>query len=79
MNEEESEVLLSPPHLTGEEEFFLQNALETNWVAPVGPHIDAFEKELAEETGTGHACALNSGTAAIHLGLIIAVSNRCRM
>lgn len=69
MNEGESEVLLSPPHLTGEEEFFLQNALETNWVAPVGPHIDAFEKELAEETGTGHACALNSGTAAIHLGL----------
>lgn len=47
----------------------VREAFETNWIAPVGPHIDHFERELAECAGTAHACALASGTAAIHLGL----------
>lgn len=54
----------------GAEEFgFVREAFETNWIAPVGPHVDAFEREFAAATGTQHAVALSSGTAAIHLAL----------
>lgn len=49
----------------------VRDAFETNWIAPVGPHIDHFERELADLAGTAHACALASGTAAIHLGLLL--------
>ena len=62
-------VYLSPPHLSGEELGFVRQAFEENWVAPLGPHVDAFEKELASYLGIGHAAALSSGTAAIHLAL----------
>lgn len=56
----------------GEKEFeFVKEAFETNWVAPVGPHIVAFEKELAEYNNIAYCAALSSGTAAIHLALII--------
>lgn len=55
----------------GEELKFVQEAFETNWVAPVGPHITAFEQELAAYNGVAHCAALSSGTAAIHLALII--------
>lgn len=48
------------------------DALDSNWVAPVGPEIDAFEREFAERVGAPHAVALASGTAALHLGLIAA-------
>jgi dTDP-4-amino-4,6-dideoxygalactose transaminase len=64
-------ILLSPPHLGTDELRFVQEAFDTNWIAPVGPHIDHFERELAEVAGVRSACALSSGTAAIHLGLIL--------
>jgi dTDP-4-amino-4,6-dideoxygalactose transaminase len=55
----------------GEEIKFVQEAFDTNWVAPVGPHISAFEHELSGYLGVNHCSALSSGTAAIHLALII--------
>jgi pyridoxal phosphate-dependent aminotransferase EpsN len=63
---------LSPPHLSGAELGFVYEAFATNWVAPVGPHIEAFEREVAQYTGAGHAVAVSSGTAALHLALILA-------
>ena len=69
---ESSRIYLSPPHLTGEEEALLRNALRSNWIAPLGPHVDGFEKEFASEVGATHAVALSSGTAALHLALQLA-------
>lgn len=65
-------IYLSPPHLSGLEARFLQEALESGWVAPLGPQVEAFEREFAEVVGAKHALALSSGTAAIHLALILA-------
>ena len=62
---------LSPPHLNGEEIKFIQEAIESNWVAPLGPNVDAFEEEICSYLGGDHAAAVVSGTAAIHLALII--------
>jgi dTDP-4-amino-4,6-dideoxygalactose transaminase len=62
---------LSPPHLGRHELNYLHKAVEDNWVAPVGPNITGFEADLCAFTGVGHAVALNSGTAAIHLGLLV--------
>ncbi|MFP3938666.1 MAG: DegT/DnrJ/EryC1/StrS family aminotransferase [Thermoanaerobaculia bacterium] len=62
-------VYLSPPHMSGHELDLLREAFESNWIAPLGPHVDAFEGELAEAVGVGHAAALSSGTAALHLAL----------
>ncbi len=53
----------------GEELELVKEAFATNWIAPLGPHVDAFERELAERAGTRHAAALSSGTAALHLAL----------
>ncbi len=64
-------IYLSPPHVGGEELKLLIEAFESNWIAPLGPHVDAFEKEMAQYVGVKHAAALSSGTAAIHLALII--------
>lgn len=64
-------VLLSTPHLSEHEREFVEQAFATNWIAPLGPNVDAFEQELAAIVGCGHAAALNSGTAAIHLGLLL--------
>jgi dTDP-4-amino-4,6-dideoxygalactose transaminase len=61
---------LSPPYLTGEELALVQEAIESGWVAPLGPQVDAFEREFAETVGTPYALALSSGTAALHLALI---------
>ncbi|NOX62599.1 MAG: aminotransferase class I/II-fold pyridoxal phosphate-dependent enzyme [Chloroflexi bacterium] len=61
---------LSPPHMSGLEWQFLQEAFESNWIAPLGPQVDAFEQEFAELVAAKHALALSSGTAAIHLALI---------
>lgn len=63
-------IYLSPPHMTGEEIKYVEDAIQSNWVAPVGPHIDAFEKELAETIGVQNSVAVNSGTSAIHLALL---------
>lgn len=63
-------ILLSSPHMGGKEEEYVKDAFETNWIAPLGPHVDAFEKEVASYAGKKYATALSSGTAAIHLALI---------
>lgn len=62
-------IYLSPPHLGGEEWSFAKEAFDSNWVAPLGPHVDAFEKEICALTGATAACALSSGTAALHLAM----------
>ena len=64
-------IWLSSPHLGEEETLFVQEAFSTNWIAPLGPHVDAFEAELADHVGVAHGAALSSGTAAIHLGLVL--------
>ena len=66
-----SRIWLSSPHLGEEESAFVEEAFRTNWIAPLGPHVDGFERELAAHVGIGHAAAVSSGTAAIHLGLIL--------
>lgn len=65
----DTRILLSTPHLGEWEMGFVEEAFRTNWVAPLGPNVDAFEKELAAHVGIGHAAALSSGTAALHLAL----------
>ncbi len=62
-------IYLSPPHIGPDELMLVTEAFETNWVAPVGPHVDAFEAEFAAYVGAEHAVALSSGTAALHLAL----------
>lgn len=64
-------IWLSSPHLGDEETAFVADAFRTNWIAPLGPHVDGFERELAAHVGIGHAAALSSGTAAIHLALLL--------
>jgi dTDP-4-amino-4,6-dideoxygalactose transaminase len=58
--------------MAGTELEFVHEAFETNWIAPVGPHIDAFEREFASCVGVAHAVAVSSGSAALHLALILA-------
>jgi len=65
-------IYLSPPHLSGLEEAFLKEALDSGWIAPLGPQVEAFEREFAEAVGVPHALAVSSGTAAIHLALLAA-------
>ncbi len=65
----DEQILLSTPHLGEFEREFVEEAFRTNWIAPLGPHVDAFEQELAAEVGVKHAAAVSSGTAAIHLAL----------
>ncbi len=64
-------VYLSPPHMSGEELILIQQAFADNWIAPAGPHLSAFEQEFCEYIGAKYAVALSSGTAAIHLALLI--------
>ena len=64
-------IWLSPPHIGSAELELVQDAFRSNWIAPLGPHVDAFEAELAAVTNTAHAAVLSSGTAAIHLALIL--------
>ncbi len=66
-----SRVWLSTPHLGEEETAFVAEAFATNWIAPLGPHVDGFERELAARTGLAQAAALSSGTAALHLGMLL--------
>jgi dTDP-4-amino-4,6-dideoxygalactose transaminase len=69
---EPSQILLSTPHMGDQELAFVKEAFATNWIAPVGPHIEAFEQELCQTVGSPHAAAVSSGTAALHLALILA-------
>ena len=64
-------IWLSTPHMGDEEMRFVHQAFETNWIAPLGPNVDAFEREVASAVDVPHAAALSSGTAAIHLALIL--------
>lgn len=64
-------VYLSPPHLGGREAELVSDAIASNWIAPLGPHVDAFEAEIAAVSGVAHAVALSSGTAALHLALVV--------
>ncbi len=65
-----SRIYLSPPHLGPDALEYIQAAVESNWIAPLGPDVDAFEKELSEVVGVEHVVTTNSGTSAIHLGLL---------
>ncbi|MBE9247986.1 aminotransferase class I/II-fold pyridoxal phosphate-dependent enzyme [Dolichospermum sp. LEGE 00240] len=62
-------ILLSTPHIGDQELEFVKEAFATNWIAPIGPHVDAFEQEFCQITGASHAAAVSSGTAALHLAL----------
>lgn len=64
-------IFLSTPTMHGEEQQFIQEAFDTNWVAPLGPHVNMFEKEIAAYAGSASAAVLSSGTAAIHLAVIL--------
>jgi len=66
---ENKQILLSTPHMGEQELEFIKEAFVTNWIAPVGPHINAFETEFCQEIGSKYAAALSSGTAALHLAL----------
>ncbi|MCB9294295.1 MAG: aminotransferase class I/II-fold pyridoxal phosphate-dependent enzyme [Lewinellaceae bacterium] len=66
-----NKIYLSSPHIGPAERRYVTEAFDTNWIAPLGPHVNAFEEVLAHYTGAPHAAALSSGTAAIHLALIL--------
>jgi dTDP-4-amino-4,6-dideoxygalactose transaminase len=68
----DSRIYLSPPDVSDVERKLLLEAFDSNWVAPVGPDLEAFEAQVAEVTGVRHAVALSSGTAALHLALMAA-------
>lgn len=69
-------IFLSPPHMGGEEMRYIQKAFESNYIAPLGPQVDAFEREFSEYTGIPHCVALTSGTAAMHLALRYMIQQR---
>ena len=64
-------ILLSPPHLGGQEKKYVDEAFSSNWIAPIGPNVDGFEQDIAQFSGGGYVAALSSGTAAIHLSLVL--------
>ena len=66
-----SRIYLSPPHMGAEERALLMEAFDSNLIAPLGPHVDSFEQELAALVNVGAAAALSSGTAGLHLALIL--------
>ena len=68
-----STIHLSLAHMSGREQRFIQQAFDTNWIVPMGPNVDGFEKDLEAflDSGKCHVAALSAGTAALHLGLIL--------
>lgn len=64
-------IWLSSPHMGGKEQVYVKEAFDTNWIAPLGPHVDGFESDLCQFTGAKSAAALSSGTSALHLALIL--------
>ncbi len=71
MDNSKPKIYLSSPHMSGNEQKYLDEAFATNWIAPLGPHVEAFERELADYVGLNGAVVLSSGTAALHLALIL--------
>lgn len=69
MTESPPRLYLSPPHMSGRELSYVSDVFDSNWIAPVGPHLRRFEELFAEVVGLPHAVALSSGTAALHLAL----------
>lgn len=69
INKQKKKIYLSSPHMGGNEMKYIQEAFDTNWVAPLGPNVDAFQKEVAEYVGIEGGLALSSGTAALHMAL----------
>jgi dTDP-4-amino-4,6-dideoxygalactose transaminase len=65
-------IYLSPPHMSGRELSLVREVFDSNWIAPLGPQVNAFEEEFAEAVGAKHALALGSGTAGLHLALQLA-------
>lgn len=64
-------IFLCAPHMSGNEQKYMNDAFQTNWIAPLGPNVDAFEKEIATHVGARAGVAVSSGTAAIHLALTL--------
>ena len=64
-------IYLSPPHMGPDERSLLLDAFDSNWIAPLGPHVNVFEREFCETVGVPHAAALSSGTASLHLALLL--------
>lgn len=64
-------IYLSPPHMGGDEIKYIYEAFHSNWISPTGPNLDSFEKELCDYNGIGYCVGLSSGTAAIHLALVM--------
>lgn len=64
-------IWLSPPHMGDDERRLLLEAFDSNWIAPLGPQVDAFEREVSARLDRAHAAALSSGTAALHLALLL--------
>ena len=69
MNRPDKRILLSYPHMSGDELRYIEDAFRSNWIAPLGPHVDAFEKETAQYAGVKYSLATSSGSAALHLAL----------
>ncbi|MDR8392374.1 aminotransferase class I/II-fold pyridoxal phosphate-dependent enzyme [Aliifodinibius sp. S!AR15-10] len=71
MNYSAPRIYLSSPHMGGDELNYIHDAFDKNWIAPLGANVDGFEEDLQGVTGRNHAAVVTSGTAAIHLGLIL--------
>jgi dTDP-4-amino-4,6-dideoxygalactose transaminase len=71
MVKQHKRLYLSPPHMSGLERKYVSEVFDSNWIAPLGPAVDAFERDLAVYTGMQYAAVLSSGTSAIHLALIL--------
>lgn len=69
MSQSTPRIYLSPPHMSGQEQAYIQAAFASNWIAPLGPQVDAFEAEMSQYLGCRKALTLISGTAAVHLAL----------
>ncbi|HEY9428575.1 MAG TPA: aminotransferase class I/II-fold pyridoxal phosphate-dependent enzyme, partial [Gemmatimonadaceae bacterium] len=67
-----SRIYLSPPHMGPLEQELIAEVFASNWIAPLGPHVDAFQSEFANLVGSSQAVALSSGTAALHLAIQLA-------
>ena len=66
-----TKIYLSPPHLGKLEKKYVNEALDSNWIAPLGPHVNNFEKEICKKINVGNSAVVSSGTAAIHLALLL--------
>ena len=71
INKLKKKIYLSPPTLNGKEIKYLEKAINSNWIAPLGPYVDKFEKKICNYVGIKSSVALSSGTAALHLAMHI--------